>query len=48
VPPSDYAGPRWNEGEPISLEFMRELIDTFKDQKKLQIRYAYKVFTREL
>jgi hypothetical protein len=44
VPPSDYAGPRWNDGEPISLEFMLELIDTFKDQKKLHSFYAYKVF----
>ncbi|KAI6169978.1 Serine/threonine-protein phosphatase [Aphelenchoides bicaudatus] len=38
---SDYTGPRL-EGE-ITAEFMKELIDTFKSQGKLHIKYAYKI-----
>lgn len=38
----DHSGPRL-DGE-LSMEFVKELISTFKDQKKLHIRYAYKVY----
>ncbi|MFH4980433.1 hypothetical protein AB6A40_007142 [Gnathostoma spinigerum] len=36
-----YKGPRLDDG--ISAEFMVELIKTFKDQKKLHKKYAYKI-----
>lgn len=38
---SDYTGPRFDEE--ITAEFMKELISVFKAQKKLHIKYAYKV-----
>lgn len=37
----DYTGPRL-DGD-IDVEFMKNLITTFKEQKKLHIKYAYKV-----
>jgi len=36
-----YFGPRL-DGE-INVEFMEKLIQAFKDQQKLHIKYAYKV-----
>uniref|UniRef100_A0A915MQJ0 protein-serine/threonine phosphatase n=1 Tax=Meloidogyne javanica TaxID=6303 RepID=A0A915MQJ0_MELJA len=36
-----YFGPRL-DGE-INMEFMKKLIQTFKDQQKLHIKYAYKI-----
>ena len=36
-----YAGPRLDEE--ISVQFMEELLQHFKDQKKLHQKYAYKV-----
>ena len=37
-----YRGPRWDEGE-LRSEFMEELLQWFKDEKKLHRKYAYKV-----
>jgi len=39
---SDYSGPQLVDGK-ISLEFMQSMMDTFKDQKKLHRKFAYKV-----
>jgi hypothetical protein len=38
---TDYIGPHL-DGD-INIEFMKELIRTFKDQRKLHTKYAYKV-----
>ncbi|KAL3085075.1 hypothetical protein niasHS_010144 [Heterodera schachtii] len=38
---SDYSGPHLDED--ISVEFMEEMIATFKDQRKLHTKYAYKI-----
>ena len=37
-----YSGPRWEEGE-LSSEFMSDLLQWLKDEKKLHRKYAYKV-----
>ena len=39
---SDYSGPRWDEGE-LSAEFMNELLEWFRKEKRLHRKYAYKV-----
>jgi len=39
---SDYSGPQLVDGK-ISLEFMQSMMDTFKDQKKLHRKFAYKI-----
>lgn len=38
----DYAGPTLEDGK-ITLEFMKELMETYKQQGKLHRKYAYKV-----
>ena len=38
----DYDGPRLSEGG-ITKEFVEELIERFRDQKKIHKKYAYKV-----
>ena len=39
---SDYSGPQLVDGK-ISLEFMQSMMDTFRDQKKLHRKFAFKV-----
>ena len=39
-----YEGPRWEEGE-ITGEFMTQLLDWQREEKKLHRKYAYKVRT---
>lgn len=41
----DYNGPKLENDTTVSLEFMKELMQWYKDQKKLHKKYAYKVFT---
>ncbi|KAK3093281.1 hypothetical protein FSP39_013620 [Pinctada imbricata] len=38
----DYTGPRFENGG-VTLEFVKDLMQTFKDQKKLHRKYAYEV-----
>lgn len=38
----DYTGPRLENGQ-VTLEFVENLLKTFKDQKKLHRKYAYKI-----
>lgn len=42
---SDYAGPKLEDGK-VTLEFMKELMEHYKDQKKLHRKFAYKVCPR--
>lgn len=37
----DYKGPHFDDD--INMEFIKELIHTFKEQRKLHTKYAYKV-----
>jgi len=39
----DYSGPKLENEETVTLEFMKELMKWYKDQKKLHKKYAYKV-----
>jgi len=39
---SDYSGPQLVDGK-ISLEFMQSMMDTFRDQKKLHRKFAFKI-----
>lgn len=39
----DYNGPKLENDTTVTLEFMKELMQWYKDQKKLHKRYAYKV-----
>lgn len=38
----DYDGPTLENGQ-VTLEFMKDLMKHYKDQKKLHKKYAYKV-----
>lgn len=38
----DYAGPKLENGK-VTLAFMKEMMDWFKDQKKLHRKCAYQV-----
>lgn len=38
----DYVGPKLEDGK-VTLKFMNEMIDWFKDQKKLHRKCAYQV-----
>uniref|UniRef100_A0A0N5BFN5 protein-serine/threonine phosphatase n=1 Tax=Strongyloides papillosus TaxID=174720 RepID=A0A0N5BFN5_STREA len=40
----DYSGPRFDDE--ITLDFVKELIETFKATKKLHIKYAYKILLK--
>lgn len=40
---SDYTGPRLPEDGQVTLDFMTEIIESFKRQKKLHRKYAYKI-----
>jgi len=45
LPPAiedDYSGPKLEDGK-VTLKFMKELMDWFKDQKKLHRKFAYQV-----
>jgi serine/threonine-protein phosphatase 5 len=44
----DYNGPKLENEETVTLEFMKELMQWYKDQKKLHKKYAYKVRKRAL
>lgn len=39
----DYEGPKLDGEKTVTLEFMKELMQHYKDQKKLHKKYAYKV-----
>ena len=39
----DYDGPKLENETKITLEFMKQLMQWYKDQKKLHKKYAYKV-----
>lgn len=39
----DYAGPKLNGEGNVTIDFMKDLLKHFKDQKRLHKRYAYKV-----
>ena len=41
-----YSGPRWDNGE-LSAEFMSDLLEWLKEEKKLHRKYAYKVRREE-
>uniref|UniRef100_A0A0N4ZPG3 protein-serine/threonine phosphatase n=1 Tax=Parastrongyloides trichosuri TaxID=131310 RepID=A0A0N4ZPG3_PARTI len=41
----DYDGPRFDD-ENITLDFVKNLIQSFKDSKKLHIKYAYKILVK--
>jgi len=38
----DYSGPKFDEDK-VTLEFMKELMECYKNQGKLHRKYAYKV-----
>lgn len=38
----EYTGPKLQDGK-VTLEFVKELLQFFKDQKRLHRKYAYKV-----
>lgn len=38
----EYAGPKLEDGK-VTLKFMKEMMDWFKDQKKLHRKCAYQV-----
>lgn len=38
----DYVGPQLEDGK-VTLKFMEELMEFYKDQKKLHRKFAYKV-----
>ncbi len=45
LPPAiedDYAGPKLEDGK-VTLKFMKDLMDWFKDQKKLHRKCVYQV-----
>jgi serine/threonine-protein phosphatase 5 len=42
----DYSGPKLENEDTVTLEFMKELMKWYKDQKKLHKKYAYKVCLR--
>lgn len=39
----EYSGPKLQDEETVTLDFMKELMQWYKDQKKLHKKYAYKV-----
>ena len=39
----DYSGPKLENEDTVTLDFMKELMQWYKDQKKLHKKYAYKV-----
>lgn len=39
----DYAGPKLENETTVTLDFMKDLMKWYKDQKKLHKKYAYKV-----
>ena len=39
----DYEGPQLDNGK-VTEDFVKQLMDTFRDQKKLHRKYAYQVF----
>ena len=39
----DYSGPKLSNEDTVTLDFMKELMQWYKDQKKLHKKYAYKV-----
>lgn len=39
----DYTGPKLADDKTVTLDFMKELMKWYKDQKKLHKKYAYKV-----
>jgi serine/threonine-protein phosphatase 5 len=39
----DYAGPKLKDDETVTLEFMKELMQWYKDQKALHKKWAYKI-----
>lgn len=41
----DYVGPKLEDGK-VTLQFMKDMMDWFKDQKKLHRKCAYQVNTR--
>lgn len=41
----DYVGPQLEDGK-VTLKFMEELMEFYKDQKKLHRKFAYKVRKR--
>lgn len=44
----DYDGPKLDEEKNVTLEFMKGLMEHYKDQKKLHKKYAYKVSSTAL
>lgn len=38
----DYTGPQLEDGK-VTLNFMKDLMEFYKDQKKLHRKFAYKV-----
>lgn len=39
----DYTGPQLEDGK-VTLKFMKDLMEFYKDQKKLHRKFAYKVW----
>ena len=42
----DYNGPKLKDETTVTLDFMKELMQWYKDQKKLHKKYAYKVSSK--
>lgn len=43
----EYVGPQLEDGK-VTLKFMEELMEFYKDQKKLHRKFAYKVWSWRL
>jgi hypothetical protein len=41
----DYTGPVLENGE-VTFKFVQDLLETFKDQKKLHSRFAFQVYKK--
>lgn len=42
--PASYDGPRWDDDVPnITIDFIKQLLLYYKDQKRLHLRYAYRI-----
>eukprot|EP01121_Diplochlamys_sp_Union-15-3_P000369 TRINITY_DN10345_c0_g1_i1.p1 TRINITY_DN10345_c0_g1~~TRINITY_DN10345_c0_g1_i1.p1 ORF type:complete len:478 (-),score=77.14 TRINITY_DN10345_c0_g1_i1:121-1554(-) len=42
---SDYDGPHWH-GETMTLDFVKKMMDHFKDRKNIHKKYAYKILIK--
>jgi serine/threonine-protein phosphatase 5 len=38
-----YDGMRWNDDEPLTIDWIKDMVDRFEKQKKIHRKYVYKV-----